>query len=344
MYARSIVTASLMSAAVLTFAAEPTHVVYEGESGIGFGKHIVYIASDHEYRSEESLPALARIMAKRYGFKCTVVFGTDPATGEIVPGSSTIHGLHVLKDADLMVVFMRFIDMPDEEMQHFVDYVDRGGPIMGLRTSTHAFKIAPERKFHKYDYAYAGEDYSKGFGRQVLGETWVTHYGENHKQSSNLVIEAEAKDHSILRGVMDMHTMAGCYSANPIEGSTVLAKATVLNGMESTSPPDPSKERMPVVWVREYKSKSFKVARVFTTTQGASEDILNAGFRRLLVNAHLWCLGMENEIKPTNAIEFVGPYHPVTYSFKEFRRGIRPADLAGWDSPILNPNAPLTEK
>lgn len=325
-------------------AGEDSHVVYEGAGGIGAGKHIVFIASDHEYRGEETLPALARIMAKHYGFKCTVVFGVDPETGNLLPGSSEIRGLDVLQDADLMVVFMRFINMPDDEMQHFVDYVDRGGPIMGLRTSTHAFKIPADRKFHAYDWQYPGEEFHLGFGRQVLGETWVTHYGTNHEQSSRLEIMPDQADHPILRGVEDMHTVAGCYTADPIEGSVVLAKGIVLNGMDADAPVDTTKEAMPVAWVRTYTSKSGKDARIFATTQGASEDILNDGFRRLLVNAHLWCLGMEEQIDANNPIDFVGPYHPTTFSFTEFRRGIKPADLAGWATPILNPDAPLTEE
>lgn len=215
--------------AIVASAVDPTHVVYEGSGGIGSGKHIVYIASDHEYRGEETLPALARILAKDYGFKCTVIFGTDPADGTIKPGSSDLSGLDVLDRADLMVIFMRFINMPDEQMQHFVDYVDRGGPIIGLRTSTHAFNIPPDRKFHAYDYRYADPDYFRGFGRQVLGETWVTHYGENHKQSSNLVLEPTQQNHPILRGVANGHVMAGAYTANPMPGSVVLATATVLD-------------------------------------------------------------------------------------------------------------------
>lgn len=333
----------ISSISISAFAANPTHVVYEGADGVGAGKHIVFIASDHEYRGEETLPALARILAKHYGFKCTVVFGVNPETGAIQPGSSAISGLDVLKDADLMVIFMRFINMPDGEMQHFVDYVDRGGPIIGFRTSTHAFQIPVDRKFHAYDWQYAGEEFSKGFGRQVLGETWVSHYGENHKQSSRLEKEVPAKDHPILRGVSDMHVQAGAYTAEPIEGSIVLAKAVVLNGMTKDSPIDTTKAPAPVAWVREYSSKSGNKARIFTTTQGASEDILNDGFRRMVVNAHLWCLGMEDQIKRDNPIAFVGPYHPTTFSFTEFRRGVKPADIAGWDTPIWNSSAPLTE-
>ena len=116
--------------------ANPNLVVYQGDKGPGVGKHIVWLAGDHDYRGEESLPALSRIMAKHYGFKCSVFITTDPKTGFIEPGSSNISGLEALKTADLMVVFLRFQDFPDAEMQHIVDYPDRGGPVVGYRTAT----------------------------------------------------------------------------------------------------------------------------------------------------------------------------------------------------------------
>jgi len=338
-----VITMSLLSISGISSAADEFSVVYEGEDGIGTGKHIVFIASDHEYRGEETLPALARIMAKHYGFKCTVIFGIDEKTGEILPGSSHLGGLEVLKKADLMVIAMRFVNMPDEEMQHFVDYVDRGGPIIGLRTSTHAFQIPKDRKFYAYDFRYPEKDFHMGFGRQVLGETWVTHYGDNHRQSSILAIEPKNEKHPTLRGVTAMHTQAGGYTAFPLEPSTILVRGIILNGMENDAPVDSSKQLMPVAWVRDYKSKSSNVARIFTTTQGASEDIVNEGFRRLLINAHLWCMGMDKDIKPENVVDLVGPYHPATFSFTEFKRGIKPSDLQGWDSPILDPDAPLTK-
>ena len=272
---------SIVTAATVWFAAtgiaQPNEfsIVYQGDDGIGSGKHIVYIASDHEYRGEQTLPALARILARHYGFTCTVIFGIDPEDGTILPGSSHVGGLDVLKNADLLVIAMRFINMPDDEMQHFVDYVDRGGPIIGLRTSTHAFRIPKDRKFHSYDFRYAGEEFHMGFGRQVLGETWVTHYGDNHRQSSILAIEPKNAEHPILRGVSEMHVMAGGYTAYPLEPSTVLARGIILNGMEKDAPVDATKQVMPVAWVRDYPSKSSNIARIFTTTQGASEDIVN---------------------------------------------------------------------
>jgi type 1 glutamine amidotransferase len=318
-------------------AQNPHLVVYEGGRGPGAGKHVVFLAGDHEYRSEESLPALARILAKHYGFKCSVFFTTNPQTGFIDPDSSNISGLEALRTADLLVVFLRFKDFPDDQMQHIVDYLDRGGPIVGFRTATHAFQIQrPDAKFLKYTWKGV-EGYKGGFGRQILGETWVTHYGKNHVQSSKLLLEPGQMAHPILRGVKDVWVQSGGYTANPIEGSTILAMGQILDGMTPDSPPtkEPGKQLMPVAWYRSYAGASGKSGRVFTTTHGASEDLLNDGFRRMSVNALLWAAGLEASIRATSEISFVGPYQPTTYSFGGFVKGVKPADLAGWDSPIL---------
>jgi type 1 glutamine amidotransferase len=315
-------------------AQNPHLVVYQDDKGPGRGKHIVFLAGDHEYRSEESLPALARILAKHYGFKCSVFFTTDPKTGFIEPGSSNIAGLEALKTADLLVIFLRFQDFPDDQMQHIVDYLDRGGPVVGFRTATHAFQIKrPDAKFLKYHWQ-TKEGYPGGFGRQILGETWVSHYGTNHKMSSRLVLQTDQLTHPILRGVKDVWVQSGGYMANPIEGSVILAKGQILDGMTPDSQPAAGKEQVPVAWYRTYKSSSGKSGRVFTTTHGASEDLLNDGFRRMSVNACLWAAGLEKRIQPASDISFVGPYHPTTFAFGGFVKGVKPAEMAGWDSPI----------
>ena len=316
-------------------AQNPHLVVYQGTTGPGAGKHIVFLAGDHEYRSEESLPALARILARRYGFKCSVFFTTDPKTGFIDPGSSNISGLEALRTADLMVVFLRFQDFPDSEMQHIVDYLDRGGPVVGFRTATHAFQIQrPDAKFLKYTWKN-GADYPGGFGRQILGETWVSHYGKNHAQTSRLILQKDQASHPILRGVKDVWVESGGYTANPIEGSQILATGQILEGVTPDSPPAAGKEVMPVAWYRSYTMPSGKSGRVFTTTHGASEDLLNEGFRRMSINACLWAAGLEAAISPTSNIAFVGAFEPSRYNFNGFVKGVKPADLAGWDSPIL---------
>ena len=315
--------------------ANPHLVVYQGDKGPGAGKHIVWLAGDEEYRSEESLPALARIMARHYGFKCTVVFTTNPATGFIDPDSSNVSGLDVLKTADLLVVFLRFRDFPDAEMKHIVDYLDRGGPVVGYRTATHAFQIKrPDATFPKYTWNNRAPDYAGGFGRQILGETWVSHYGANHKQSSRLILQGDQASHPILRGVKDVWAQSGGYTADPMPGSTVLALGQILDGMTPDSPPAKDKKEMPVAWYRTYTSASGKPGRVFTTTHGASEDLLNDGFRRMAVNATLWAAGLENSIQPSGNISFVGPYRPTTFAFKGFAKEVKPSSLTGWDSPI----------
>lgn len=310
-------------------------VVYQGTSGPGAGKHIVFLSGDHEYRSEETLPALARILAKHYGFKSTVFFTTDAQTGVIDPGNSHISGLEALRTADLLVIFLRFQDFPDDQMQHVVDYLERAGPVVGLRTATHAFQIKrPEAKFAKFTWNNPG-DFRGGFGRQVLGETWVSHYGRNHVQSSRLLIEPQNAAHPVLRGVSDMWVQSGGYTADPMQGSEVLARGQILDGMTPGSPAAKDKKEFPVAWVRSYTAASGRQGRVFTTTHGASEDLLNDGFRRMLVNACLWAAGLEGSIKQADNIAFVGAYEPTTFNFNGHVRGVKPADIAGWDSPIL---------
>ena len=321
---------------VASAAAQNPHlVVYEGSQGPGLGKHIVFLAGDHEYRSEEALPALARIMARHYGFRCSVFFTTNPKTGFIEPGSSHVAGLEALKTADLMVVFLRFQDFPDAEMQHIVDYLERGGPVVGFRTATHAFQIKrPDARFLKYTWKGGDPGFPGGFGRQILGETWVSHYGRNHKQSSRLLLQEDQAGHPILRGVRNVWVQSGGYTADPMPGSTVLALGRILDGMTPDSPPAADKKEMPVAWCRSHTSPSGRTGRVFTTTHGASEDLLNEGFRRLSVNGLLWAAGLDGAIRPDNEISFVGPFNPTTYAFDGYVKGMKPGDMAGWESPI----------
>jgi hypothetical protein len=220
-------------------------------------------------------------------------------------------------------------------MQPIVDYLDRGGPVIGLRTATHAFKIPATSPFAKFDYGYKGDDFKNGFGRQILGETWVGHYGPNHKSSTRLDIVPDKATHPVLTGVKDAWAQVGAYNANPIEGSEILLNAQPLTGMDPTSPADETKKPMPGAWVREYKSTSGKMGRVFATTYGGSGDFVNDGFRRMVVNATLWAMGLESAIKPDNDISLVGPYRPTWHGGAKRAKDIKPEDLAGWDTPIL---------
>ncbi|MEM1442479.1 MAG: hypothetical protein AAGF67_09065, partial [Verrucomicrobiota bacterium] len=178
--------------------AEP--LVYEGEEGPGVGKHIVFIANDHEYRSEEVCPMIAKILAKRYGFRCTVLFGINEE-GYIHPGGVPIPHLEVLEDADLLFFVTRFMNLPDEQADMIVEYFERGGPVVGFRTSTHCFN-GQKGKWEKLNFGYKGEDYLGGLGEQIFGNTWNKergqgHYGSNHRLGGTISSVDSAEGHPI---------------------------------------------------------------------------------------------------------------------------------------------------
>ena len=322
----------------MTLGALAGPLVYEGTEGVGKGKHIVFIASDHEYRGEETCPAIARILAKRYGFKCTVLFGLDN-DGHIKPGSSNVPGIEALDKADMMFLFLRFLRPNDAWMKHFTAYLDRGGPVLGLRTTTHAFN-GLKGKYAYNNYNSRSDEYDWGFGRQVLGETWrpregAGHYGRNHRYSTRMFAVQEQKDHPVMRGVKDMHAMAGAYSAVPIKGSVILGRNQVLDSMKPDGKPLSNKPPSPSIWIRTYKSASGKEGRVFCSTQGASEDIVSEGVRRCIINGVFWCMRLETNIKADMDVSFVGPYQPTTFKFGGGAKQVKPTDLAGFESPIM---------
>src|SRR5688572_2144474 len=111
----------IFAACGLALAADDW-VVYEGTAGPGKGKHIVLVSGDEEYRSEEMIPQLGKILAKHHGYKCTVLFAIDPTSGTIDPNKNdNIPGLEALKTADLMVIFTRWRNLPDEQAKYIID-------------------------------------------------------------------------------------------------------------------------------------------------------------------------------------------------------------------------------
>ena len=308
-------------------------IVYDGFDGPGKGKHIVLVSGDEEYRSEEALPQLAKILAKHHGFKCTVLFAIDPKDGTINPNvHDNIPGLEVLKTADLMILALRFRDLPDEQMKHIVDYVESGKPIIGLRTATHAFNIKAGKTYAKYSF---GNKWTAASARQVLGETWVNHHGAHGKQSTRGIIAKGQESHPILRGIKDgdIWGPTDVYTVKlPLPGdSKPLVLGQVLAGMKPTDAPVTDQKNdpmMPVAWVKTFTGTSGKPGRVFTTTMGASQDLESEGLRRLLVNAAYWAVGMEDEIPAKAKVDLVGEYKPLPFRFGGFTKGIKPADLA----------------
>lgn len=315
-------------------ADDPKWVEYAPGDGVGNGKKIVLVSGDEEYRSEEALPQLAKILAKHHGFRCVVLFAIDAKDGTINPNQNdNIPGLEQLRDADLMVIFTRFRNLPDDQMKEIVDYVESGRPIVGLRTATHAFQLDNKSSFPRFDWR--NKDWDGGFGRQVLGETWISHHGMHGVQSTRGIIAPGMGEHPILRGIKDgdIWGPTDVYGVRlPLPGDSVpLVLGQVLVGMKPDDRPMKGPQNMPmmpVAWVKSFAAPAGKRARVFATTMGASTDLVSEGVRRMLVNACYWGLGMEDQIPEHSVVDLVGPFDPTPFKFGGFRPGVRPKDLA----------------
>lgn len=318
------------AALTLTAAAADPWLVFQGKEGPGKGKHVVLISGDEEYRSEETMPMLGRLLAEKHGFKCTVLFAIDPKTGEINPEEQTnIPGIEAIDSADFVILGLRFRELPDDKMKHFVDYVEAGKPLIGLRTSTHSFSYSRDKKSPYAAWSYNSGEWPGGFGKQVLGETWINHHGDHGKQSTRGIIEAAAKDNPLLRGVTDVWGPTDVYGVTKLpDDATVLIRGQVLQGM---NPDDAALEgaknqpMMPVAWARERKLSNGKVQSIVATTMGAATDFVHPGLRRLVVNATYQGCGLK--IPEKLDVEPVGEFKPTNFGFGGHRKGVKVEDL-----------------
>jgi type 1 glutamine amidotransferase len=305
-------------------------ITYKGSGGPGSGKSIVFVSGDEEYRSEEGLPMLAKILSQNHGFNCTVLFSINDETGEIDPETvDNIPGLRSLKDADLMVMLLRFRELPDEQMAHIIDFIDAGKPVIALRTSTHAFKYLKdtESPFAKYDCENKDPSFLGGFGRQILGEAWVGHHGEHGVEGTRGLIDSQLANHPVLKGVSDIWAPTDVYAVGELQGnSSVLVWGQVISSLEPSDKPNSSKTVMPVAWLNEYPAGEKSASTVLATTMGASVDLVNEGLRRLLINGCYWLTGLENEIEIESNATIVGEYQPTFYGFGTHTRGVYPSD------------------
>jgi hypothetical protein len=321
-------------------AQQPWALYFEGTEGPGVGKHIVLISGDEEYRSEEALPQLGQILATHHGFTCMVLFAINPDPGYIDPNyNANIPGLNALDDADLMIIFTRFRALPDEQMEYIERYLAAGKPVIGLRTSTHAFKFPEGSTWERYSNGYDGGHaaWKDGFGRLVLGEKWISHHGKHKYESARGIIAPGAANHPIVRGIADGDVWGptDVYEVRlPLPGdSTPVLLGEVLAHGESFDADDlfygmrpdtgvPVDEKndpmMPIAFTKSYQIPGGVKGKAFTTTMGASTDLVNEGMRRLLVNAVYWCLGMEDQLPAEGAnVDLVGHYSPTQFEFRD---------------------------
>jgi len=306
---------------------------FQPPAGQSNGKYIVLVSGDEAYRSEESLPMLAKILSSRHGFRTTVLFSINPETGFIDPDyHQNIPGTHFLADADLMLIATRFRELPDEQMAYIDEFINAGKPVLGIRTATHAFRYSrnPENKYAKYGFVSKEKGWEGGFGKRVLGETWVSHHGANGKEGTRGLIDglAEAREHPVLRGVKDIWGITDVYGIKSLPSDAeVLVWGQPTAGLTQDSPGIWEKSIMPIAWTQSYPAGSGKKGKSFTTTMGTSEDFLSEDLRRLVVNACYWAMGLEESIPAEGNVDYVGSFNPTKLGMGDYMKNKKPEDF-----------------
>lgn len=309
-----------------------TFLKFNGGEGPGKGKHVVLVSGDDEYRSEESMPMLAKILSKTYGFDCTVLFAIEPESGNIVPNyQQNISNLEALADADLMIMLIRFRDLPSDQMKHFESYFKAGKPFIALRTSTHPFAIKDANSaFSNWNWNNKTKGWEGGFGQQVIGETWVAHHGVHGKEGTRAMVDGVnlLTENPILAGVNDIWGPSDVYSVKNLPSTAnVLLMGQSTAGMTAEAPLMWEKSLMPIAWTKDYQLKGGKKGQLFASTMGASLDFQSEDLRRLVINAAFSLLDMDSSISPDMPMDIIGDYAPTPFGFDTFRKGMKVADF-----------------
>ena len=315
----------------------PQWLSYPGGEGPGKGKHIVIIAAEQEYRSEQSMPMMAKILSTHHGFDCTVLFGVNEK-GEVDPTMPVypekgkelkehhIPGLEQLASADLVIFFHRLLTLPMGERELIVKYIDSGKPFIALRTANHGFH-AP------LPYQINGKQVK--WGSEVLGGEFLGHHGNWHADSTRGTIVPEQKDHPILIGVSDIWGNSDVYrtykeGTSLPAGCTALVWGQPLMGRNHDDAPNPKLEPLPVAWFKNWQTSGGKSARVFQSTMGSGTDLESAGLRRLIINAVYWGMEMESAITATRSVDIVGIYKPLESGFNYKELGVEPKPVSAY--------------
>ena len=335
-------TAALLGPALMTVAADGPGLHFAGKEGPGKGKKIVLIAGDEEYRSEEALPMLAKILSQKHGFDTTVLFSIDPEKGFIDPNqSSNTPGTEALADADLLIISLRFRDLPPAQTAPITAFLNAGKPVIGLRTSTHAFAGKME------DGGWTYGDWQKGgFGLKILGETWVAHHGGHKTEGARGVIEEASAAHAVLRSVKDVFAPSDVYTVKNLTGAeTVLMRGAVTETLDPASKPIAGPKNEPLqalAWLREYTAPNGSTkGQAFCTTAGAAVDLVNEDLRRLIINASYHLTGLEVPEKAD--VTLVDPFYPSFFGFIKDPtfwpgRNLKPSDFdLGKSPPAVDP-------
>ena len=308
-----VLAATIVSAAQLfdSTASAGDTLVFEPAKVRPSSKHVVLISGDEEYRSEEVMPMLGKILSQKHGFKCTAIFALGPDGAEYIDSNNQqgLRGLEALDSADLMIIATRFRHPDAEQAKHIAAFLNAGKPVIGLRTATHAFQ--GEEKF--------GDSLTFGkFGRKILGEEWVSHHGKHKVEGARSVVEPGAESHAILRGVSEIFAPSDVYGVSHLtDADTILLRGAITETLDPESKTltddNRNKPMQPLAWLHSYTAPNGTIGHSFCTTAGASVDFVDEDLRRLIVNATIQLTG--GALPEKTDVEFVDPFYPTFYGF-----------------------------
>ena len=270
---------------------------------------IVLVAGDEEYRTEESMPMLGKILSQKHGFDCTVIFSMSADGKYIDPNNQEgIVAWDELDDADLMLIGTRFRRPNEEDSKHITSFINAGKPVIGIRTATHAFTGGGK---------FGGTLGHGQFGRQILGEQWVAHHGGHKRQGARGVVVEDQASHPILNSVSDVFAPSDVYTVrNLTDKDEVLLLGAVTETLDPKSKIIDDKKNDPLqalAWIHPYTAPNGTEGKSFCTTAGASVDLVSEDLRRMLVNATYYLL--DKDVPAKADVAFVDAFYPTFYGF-----------------------------
>jgi type 1 glutamine amidotransferase len=210
---------------------------------------IVFVSGEFEYHSRETFPAFAKQLAAEYNVNTVVLQRPEDEKAQ------TIASLEKLEQADLVVIMIRRMVLPEEQLNRFKKYLDSGKPLIGLRTASHSFENWKE------------------FDAQVLGGNYQNHHANQLKTTVSII--PEAREHSILRGVSGFVSEGSLYKNTPLRPDSI----PLLRGTIEGQPTEP------VAWTHQYHG-----GRIFYSSLGHPNDFKKESFTRMVHNAIEWTL------------------------------------------------------
>jgi len=316
-----------------SFAAD--RLLLPAKEGTANGKKIVLVSGDEEYRTEETMPMLGKILSQKYGYDCVVLFAIHPEGGYIDSTfQKNIPGSEELDSADLMIIGTRFRQLPDGQLANFAEFLNAGKPVIGIRTATHAFS----------GDAKTGDFKWSEFGLKILGEKWVNHHGKHKVEGTRSVPITSNGSHEIMRGVGEIFATSDVYGIANLDpyAVTLFLRGEVTESLDPASKAVSGKQNdpaMPLAWLREYTAPDGKTkGQAFCTTLGASVDFADEDLRRLIVNTAISLTGQKVPAKAD--VTPIDAFTPSFYSglnaehYKKLNR--KPDDYALGKSPATS--------